>query len=90
MNHELSKSQRDLENDPADSCHSSLVFKSQQTAFDVSDINLETTAGFHKLQEEVKICKGIPTASTYLNPVPLHPNQKPPPKLLTKIGRTTH
>jgi hypothetical protein len=88
MNHELSKSQRDLESDPADSCHSSLVFKSQQTAFDVSDINLETTAGFHKLQEEVKICKGIPTASTYLNSAPLHPNQNPPPKLLTKIITT--
>jgi hypothetical protein len=54
-----------------------LTYKSQQT---VSDIDLETTPGFHKLQEEVKICKGIPTASTYLNPVPLHRNQKPPPK----------
>jgi len=64
MNHELSKSQRDLETDPADSCHSSWVYKSQQT---VSDIDLETAPGFHKLQEEVKICKGIPTASTYLN-----------------------
>jgi hypothetical protein len=51
MNHELSKSQRDLETDPADSCHSSIVFKSQQTAFDVSDIDLETTAYFHKLQD---------------------------------------
>jgi len=87
MNHELSKSQRDLETDPADSCRSSWAYKSQQT---VSDIDLETAPDFHKLQEEVKICKGIPTASTYLNPVPLHPIQKPPPKLLTKISRTTH
>jgi hypothetical protein len=57
MNHELSKSQRELETDPADSCHSSWAYKSQQT---VSDIDLETTPGFHKLQEEIKICKGIP------------------------------
>jgi ribosomal protein L39E len=74
MNHELSKSQRDLETDPADSCHSSWAYKYQQT---VSDIDLETIPGFHKLQEGVRICKGIPTASTYLNPVPLHPNQNP-------------
>ncbi len=63
------------------------VYKSQQTAFDISDIDLETTAGLHLLKE-VKIWKGIPTASTYLNSAPWHPNQKPPPKLLTKI-RTT-
>ncbi len=82
MNHELSKSQRDLETDPADSCHSSWAYnKSQQT---VSDIDLETTPGFHKLHEEVKICKGIPTANTYLNPVPLHPNQKPPSEFTYK------
>jgi hypothetical protein len=49
------------------SCHSSWAYKTQQT---VSDIDLETTPGFHKLQKEVKICKGIPTASTYLNPAP--------------------
>jgi hypothetical protein len=84
MSHELSKSQTDLETDPADSCHSSLVFKSQQTAFDVSDIDLETTADFHKLHEEVKIFKGIPTASTYLNPVPLHFKPKTPSKLTYK------
>jgi hypothetical protein len=40
------------------------------------------------LLKEVKIWKDIPTASTYLNSAPWHPNQKPPPKLLTKI-RTT-
>ncbi len=34
---------------------------------------------------EVKICNDIPTASTYLNSATLHPNPKPPPKLLTKI-----
>jgi hypothetical protein len=87
MNHELSKSQRDLETDPADSCRSSWAYnKSQQTA---SDIDPETTPGSHKLQEEVKICKAIPTANTYLNPVPLHPIQNPPPKLLTNSSRTT-
>jgi hypothetical protein len=84
MNHELSKSQRDPETDPADSCHSSWAYKSQQT---VSDIDLETSPGFHKLQEEVKISKGIATASTFLNLVPLHANQKPAPKSLTKISR---
>ncbi len=75
------------EADPGDFCYRSWAYNSQQTAFDVSDIDLETTAGFHLLKE-VKIWKGIPTASTYLNSAPLHPNQKPPPKLLTNI-RTT-
>jgi hypothetical protein len=75
------------EADPGDFCYRSWVYKSQQTAFEVSDIDLETTAGFHLLKE-VKICKGIPTASIYLNSAPWHPNQKPPPKSLTKI-RTT-
>jgi hypothetical protein len=85
--HELSKSQEVHEADPGDFCYCSWVYKSQQTAFDVSDIDLETTAGF-RLLKDVKICKGIPTASTYLNSAPWHPNRKPPPKLLTKI-RTT-
>jgi hypothetical protein len=42
------------------------------------------------LLKEVKICKGIPTASTYLNSIPWNPNQKPPPKLLTKIRTTKY
>jgi hypothetical protein len=75
------------EADPGDFCYRSRVYKSHQTAFDVSHICLETTVAFHLLKK-VKICKGIPTASTYLNSAPLHPNQNPPPKLLTKI-RTT-
>jgi hypothetical protein len=38
------------EADPGDFCYRSWVYKSQQTAFDVSDIDLETTAGFHLLK----------------------------------------
>jgi hypothetical protein len=91
------------EADPGDFCYRSWAYNSQQTAFDVSDIDLETTAGFHLLKE-VKISKGIPTVST-LASKPKTPsevtykdqnntahtsgaNHKPPSKLLTKI-RTT-
>jgi hypothetical protein len=76
------------EADPGNFCYRSWAYNSQQTAFHVSDIDLETTAGFHLLKE-VKIWKGIPTASTYLNSAPWHPNQKTPSEVTYKDQNNT-